>query len=189
MNLAETALLVVDVQMAFVLRDAKGAARTTRGAEEAIAHLIKAFREAGGQVIHIHHDSTDPDSAFKLGAEGGEVQPCAAPAPGEAIYVKHVNSGFIGTTLEADLRRDGISHLVICGATANHCVETTTRMAGNLGFDAYLVADAVWAYDATGPDGRSHAPEDVLSLTLSNLHEEFATVVSSGQVMGRLGLG
>lgn len=188
MKLSETALLVVDVQMAFALRDATGVARTTPAAEETIAGLLAAFRGAGGRVIHIHHDSTDPGSAFKLGTQGGEVQPCAAPSAGEAVYVKHVNSAFIGTTLEADLRREGVSHLVICGATANHCVETTTRMAGNLGFDSHFVSDAVWAYGASGPDGQSHSAEEVLSLTLANLDGEFATVAPASQVLGRLNL-
>jgi len=33
--------------------------------------------------------------------------------------------------------------MVVCDATANQCVESTTRMAGNLGFDALYVADGV----------------------------------------------
>ena len=58
------------------------------------------------------------------------------------VIVKRVNSAFIGTDLEGRLRAAGIETVVICGATTNHCVETTTRMAGNLGFDARGYRDA-----------------------------------------------
>ncbi|GAC1399362.1 MAG: hypothetical protein NVSMB49_09420 [Ktedonobacteraceae bacterium] len=52
-----------------------------------------------------------------------------------------MNSAFIGTDLEERLRRDGIAMLVITGLTTNHCGETTTHMAGNLGFDTYFVSE------------------------------------------------
>jgi len=185
-DLAKTALLVIDVQMAFVHRDADGAARTTPTAENNIQRLLDRFRSAGDKTVHIHHHSYQEGSPFIAGLPGAEVLEFAAPNGSETVYIKHVNSSFIGTNLEDDLRRDGIEHLVLCGATANQCVETTARMAGNLGFDTLYVADGVWAYGSIGPDGREHKIEDILSITISNLHGEFATVLSTDEVFNLL---
>ncbi len=96
---------------------------------------------------------------------------------------KQVNSSFIGTDLEERLRRAGISTLVIAGLTTNHCVETTTRMAGNLGFETYLVSDATATFDRRGPDGVLHTAEEIQAMTLTNLHEEFATIVMTEDVL------
>ena len=101
------------------------------------------------------------------------------------MIVKRVNSAFIGTDLETRLRADNIATLVICGATTNHCVETTTRMAGNLGFDARLVRDATWTFDRVGPDGDTHSAESIHAMTLSNLNGEFARIVSTSDVIAR----
>ena len=59
-----TALLVIDVQMAFVHRDESGAARTTPMAENNIRRLLERFRTAGGKTIHIHHHSHQKGSPF-----------------------------------------------------------------------------------------------------------------------------
>jgi len=45
------------------------------------------------------------------------------------------------------------------GATTNHCVETTARMAGKLGFDVKLVRDATWTFDLAGVDGERFSAE------------------------------
>lgn len=185
MDLSKTALLIIDVQMAFVQRDAKNEPRSAPEAEENIAKLLNCFRDKNLTIIHIHHHSTTNGSAFTAGKPGAEVQEFVAPHSGEAVYIKHANGAFIGTTLEQDLREQGIEHLIMCGATANHCVETTTRMAGNLGFDTYFIADGVWAYGDTGPDGKAHTPQEVHSMTLSNMHGEFATVVTTEDILGK----
>jgi len=173
--------------MAFALRDADGSPRSAPEAEENIAKVLAAFRAADLKICHIHHHSRVEGSPFTAGLSGAEVQDFAAPRAGEAVYIKHENSAFIGTSLEANLRQQDVRHLIMCGATANHCVETTTRMAGNLGFDAYFLADGVWAYGETGPDGKSHTAEEVHSMTLANLHGEFATVVATGDILAQAG--
>ncbi|NNE23566.1 MAG: isochorismatase family protein [Rhizobiales bacterium] len=185
-GLSTTALVIIDVQMEFAFRTIAGVPRSTPMAEANITSLLDAFRAAAGRVIHVHHHSHESGSPFTAGEPGAEVQAIARPQAGEAVYIKHVNSAFIGTSLEADLRREGVQQIVVCGGTANHCVETTARMAGNLGFDVFYVDDAVWAYGNTGPDGREHSPQDVLSATLSNLHGEFASVVKTGDILQRM---
>ena len=111
------------------------------------------------------------------------VQPFAAPTGDEAVVIKTVASGFVGTSLGSDLRADGVERVVICGATANHCAESTARSAGNMGFDTVYASDAVWAYGATGPDGTEHSAEQIHSVTLCNLHGEFANVLPVEEIL------
>ncbi|MCP5075191.1 MAG: isochorismatase family protein [Rhodobacteraceae bacterium] len=170
--------------MAFAHRDQAGATRSCPEAERNIATLIEHFRAKNLPIFHIWHNSTEPGSPFRPGTPGNMVQPFSAPVAGETVITKQVNSAFIGTDLEDRLRSAGISRLIITGATANHCTETTTRMAGNLGFDAIYVADGVWAYGQTGPDGVEHSPEAVHSMTIANLDGEFATVMTAEEVVG-----
>ena len=174
---SDAALLVIDVQMA--IDDPKWRPRNNPGAEAAIAALLAVWREEGLPIFHIRHASTEPDSVFRPERSGFQVMPAARELPGEPVIVKNVNSAFIGTDLEARLQAGGQHTLVICGATTNHCVETSTRMAGNLGFDARLVRDATWTYDRTGPDGDRHSAAEIHAMTLSNLSGEFARIVTT----------
>jgi nicotinamidase-related amidase len=182
------ALIVVDVQRAFDEWEAAGKRRNNPDAVARIVDLLKAFRASGAPIFHIRHEGTKPNSSFLPSRTGYAVKNEAREAPGEAVIVKRVNSAFIGTDLEQRLRAGGIATLVICGATTNHCVETTTRMAGNLGFDARLVRDATWTFDRIGPDGDAHSAEDIHAMTLSNLNGEFAQIVTTDDVIASLKL-
>ncbi|WP_256807320.1 MULTISPECIES: cysteine hydrolase family protein [unclassified Bradyrhizobium] len=181
------ALIVVDVQCAFDQWEAAGKRRNNPDAAARIADLLKAFRASGAPVFHIRHEGTKPSSSFLPTDPGYVVKDEAREQPGEAVIVKRVNSAFIGTDLEQRLRAGNIATVVICGATTNHCVETTTRMAGNLGFDTRLVRDATWTFDRVGPDGDAHSAEAIHAMTLSNLDGEFARIVTAGEVIAALG--
>lgn len=180
------ALIVVDVQRAFDEWEAAGKRRNNPQAVVRIVDLLSAFRDCGAPIFHIRHEGTRPNSSFRPDGTGYPVKDEAREMAGEPVIVKRVNSAFIGTDLEARLRAANIKTLVICGATTNHCVETTTRMAGNLGFDAALVRDATWTFDRTGPDGDAHSAEDIHAMTLSNLNGEFARIVSAAEAIAAL---
>lgn len=111
------------------------------------------------------------------------MKPEAEPLSTELLIYKAVNSSFIGTHLEMHLRSAKDAPLVICGLTTDHCVSTTTRMAGNLGFKTYLVSDGTATFERKGPDGKLYTAEQIHDTALASLHEEFATVVDTQSVL------
>lgn len=179
----KTALLVIDVQMALANEDAAGAERSCPEAEENIVSLLEKFRSSRDQVVHIHHHGVDPDDPFHPDAPGSASQPVAMPAEGEPVIIKTGSSGFVGTPLRKILRDAGIERVILCGATANHCVESTTRSAADLGFQPVYASDAVWTYSATGPDGISHSASQIQSVSMATLEGEIASVKCTKDIL------
>ncbi len=171
------ALLVVDMQLGF--DDPAWGVRNNPMAEANVAALLAAWRAASAPVIHIHHDSAGPGGLLQRGTPGHAPKPEARPLGSERAYCKRVNSAFIGTQLEADLRAFGIEALTIVGLTTNHCISTTARMAGNLGFDTFVVADATAAFARAHLDGRARPAEEVHNAALSDLQDEFAQIIDT----------
>ena len=186
---SETGLLLIDVQEGVDVLEHWGGPtgrRNNPGAEDAMVELLKAWRSAGLSVFYTQHDSREAASPLKFSEPSGAWKAGLEPADGETVVTKDVNSGFIGTSLELDLRRAGINRLVVAGFFTNMCVETTVRMAGNMGFDTYLAEDGCATTNRVGPDGSDRDPELVHAMTVANLHGEFCTALTCGQVLGLL---
>ena len=181
---SRAALLVIDVQEGF--SHPNWGPRNNPEAEVNIGRLLNAWRNSGRPVIHVHHDSSSPDGRFVPGMPGNKAKAAAMPHDREPVHRKTVNSGFIGTRLEQDLRAAGIDTLVIVGLTTPHCVSTTARMAGNLGFHAYVVEDATAAFDQVGLKGAKRAASEVHFAALSDLHGEFAAIVTTDLLLDSL---
>ncbi len=179
-----TALIVIDVQVGF--DSPIWGTRNNPNAEQNVARLIAAWRESDRPVFHIQHLSVNESSPLQPGLPGVEIKEIAAPLWHEPVITKRLNSAFIGTELEARLRQRGLLTVVVCGLTTNHCVETTTRMAGNLGFDTYLASDACAAFDRMGPDGVNYPAEQIHSVSLASMHGEFATVMTTEAIIADL---
>lgn len=184
-TLANTALILIDIQQGFDDLDYWGA-RNNPCAESNAVKLLQAFRLGAHPVVHVQHCSTTPASPLRPGQSGCEFKPEVAPLPGETIIHKQVNSAFIGTDLEARLRALDIGTVVIAGLTTAHCVSTTTRMAGNLGFRVLLAADACATNAQTGYDGRIYDAETVHALALASLHGEFSEVSDTAKLLHML---
>lgn len=182
-----TALLLVDVQKG--VNEVKyyggpSGKRNNHSAEENMRCLLAEWRRLGKRVAFTRHNSREINSPLKLELEtGNQIEGLEINGP-DIVVEKDVNSGFIGTSLELELRRSGINRLVVMGFYTNYCIETTVRMAGNLGFDTYLVHDACAAVNTLGHDGEYYEPDLVHNLSIASLHGEFCTAISKEVAMG-----
>ena len=177
------ALLVIDVQQGF--DDERWGRRNNLECEANVSSLITHFRSKGWPIVFVRHDSATPDSPLRPDQSGNNFKP---EVHGEAdlVVVKNVNSAFYGSPdLHSWLTDRSIQSVAICGIQTNMCCETTARMAGNLGYETLFVLDATHTYDLPGPDGVVISAEDLTRVTAANLHTEFATVVSTAEILNR----
>lgn len=175
------ALLVIDVQQGF--DDPGWGARNNPAAEANIGRLLAAWRGRRWPVVHTQHRSVEPDSPLHPDRPGFQFKRTASPLAGEPVFEKSVNSAFIGTGLEAYLRDRRIDSLVVVGLTTDHCVSTTVRMAGNLGFDTWLVEDAAATFDRMDATGNRLPAELVHAVNVGSLRGEFCRVATTERIL------
>lgn len=180
------ALLLIDIQKGFLDEDNWGGNRNNKDAEKISGIILKRWRELSLPVFHIRHSSIDPKSKLHESDPGFEFNDHVLPQNDEYIVTKNVNSAFIGTNLKEKLDFQNINTLVILGITTHHCVSTTTRMAGNFGYETYVVSDATAAFDRVGIHGEKYDAELVHLMALANLNEEFARVLNSEELINKL---
>src|SRR3712207_137181 len=178
------ALIVVDAQAGF--DDPWWGRRNNPAADENIAALVDAFAATARPLIFVRHDSVEPDSPLHPSRPGNRLKSYLTQVPQLEIH-KTVNSSFHGTPdLNAWLLEHRVRQLVVAGITTNHCCETTARVGGNLGYAVLFALDATHTFDRAGPDGQRHTAEQLATVTAANLHDEFATVVTTSQVLAAI---
>ena len=177
-----SALLLVDIQKAFLEKDYPGIIRNNEDAEFICGKILKKWRTLDLPVIHVRHSSTNPESKLHKSKPGFEFNDYVIPLNTEIVLTKKVNSAFIGTNLEDILFKGNINTLVIVGMTTNHCISTTVRMSGNLGFNTYLISDSTACYNTKGLNGEIIDCNTIYNSALASLQEEFATVIDSKEL-------
>ena len=176
------ALLLVDIQKAFLEKDYPGIIRNNEDAEFICGKILNKWRTLDLPVIHVRHSSTNPESKLHKSKPGFEFNDYVIPLKTEIVLTKKVNSAFIGTNLEDVLFKGNINTLVIVGMTTNHCISTTVRMSGNLGFNTYLISDSTACYNTKGLNGEIIDCNTIYNSALASLQEEFATVIDSKEL-------
>jgi len=181
------ALVIIDVQKAIDHPDwARHGPRNHPEAEARMAQLLGEWRSRALPIYHVRHDSREPGSHYRPGQTGNDFKRVVTPLADEGIIAKQTNSAFIGTGFEERLRNAGHTVLVIAGVITNNSVEATVRMAGNLGFETYLVEDACFTFARLDWDGLLRTAEEVHAMSLSNLNGEYCEVIRTDEAVQRL---
>lgn len=175
LDLAYTALMVIDMQKDFLYPNGFGAflgndTGLLLRAVEPTQRVLAAARQKGLLIIHTREghvpDLSDcPPAKRERWAPGtriGDVGPMGrilvqgeeghaiidelAPLPGEIVLDKPGKNSFYATNLDAILKEHNIRTLIITGVTTDVCVFTTTTGANDHGYDAVVLADCVASY-------------------------------------------
>ena len=182
----DAALIAIDLQNA--IDHPSWGERNNPDAEKNVAALLHAWRASRRPIYHIRHDSVEPASHYRPGQPGNEFKPLAQPLPDEIVIPKRTNSAFIGTDLEARLRTARQTLLIVTGVVTNNSVEATVRMAGNLGFNTFLVEDACFTFGRKDWTGTFRSASEVHAMSLANLDGEYCGVTRTAEVLAAIDL-
>lgn len=176
--LSKSALVLIDCQTTY-----REGIMQLDGVEPALqecARLLTRAREAGAPVIHIRHDA-GPGSPYDVTAPIGQIADVVAPAPGETVITKNFPSSFEQTSLDAELKKTGVSDVVLAGFMTHMCVNSTARSAFNHGYRPTVVAGAAATRALAAPGGGVLPAKTVHDAALSGLADLFAIVVASAE--------
>ncbi|MED3886785.1 isochorismatase family protein [Priestia megaterium] len=90
--------------------------------------------------------------------------------------------------IENHLKENKIEKVLIVGLTTPHYVSTFTRVSDNLGFETYLVSDATAAFAVKGADHAYYPAEQIHTVSLATLDNEFAKILTTEELIKKLNL-
>src|SRR5215510_8785208 len=131
-------LLMIDVQVGII-----DGFKAYRGNEvlDQINSLTHRARASNTPVIYIQHDGEN-GGPLETGSAGWQIHPAIKPETGDLIIRKKASDSFFQTSLQDELIKLNICHLVVTGCQTEYCVDTTVRRAVSNGYDVTLVSDA-----------------------------------------------
>ena len=139
-------LIVIDLQKGIVgLPTAHPAAEVVKRS----ARLARAFRWHGLPVVLVNVTSRAPGrTSFTrpmppFPPDWTELVPELEQQTGDILISKQRVGAFIGTSLDVDLRRLGVTQVFLTGVATSAGVEATARSAYDYGYNVVLVIDAM----------------------------------------------
>ena len=169
---SDSTLIIIDAQNEY----AEGKLKVTNAPEtrKAIASLLEKYRNAGGKIVHVVHQTPDGAPVFTPNTKLAEEFEELAPKNGEKVIGKNHPSSFADTDLHEHL---GGGKIVLTGYMAHVCVSTTARDAARLGYDVIIAEDAVGDRDIPGATGA-----EVTKMVMVELGDAFGTIVKSSEI-------
>ncbi|KAG8625333.1 hypothetical protein KVT40_007084 [Elsinoe batatas] len=171
----DSTLIIIDAQNEYA--SGKLQVSNAPSSRKAIASLLEKYRSAGGDIVHVVHQTPEGAPVFTPNTPLAEEFEELAPKSGEKVIAKHHPSSFADTDLDEYLKGKGQKKVVLTGYMAHVCVSTTARQGAQLGYDVVLAEDAIGDRDIPGVKA-----EELTRVALQEIADAFGTVVKSGDI-------
>jgi len=146
------ALVVIDLQKGIVGMSTVPPANQIIGR---VAQLARAFRDRGLPVVLVNvtgvapgRTDAGPRDLSSLPADWTQLVPELERHPDDCFVSKQRVGAFIGTSLDEDLRKRGVTQVFVTGVATSLGVESTVRSAYDYGYNVVVITDAVADRDA-----------------------------------------
>lgn len=168
-DMADTALLIIDLQGALV-----AGAHDAEACLARVAELAERARAAGAPVLYLRQRIDLPG----VPAELLDIHPAVAPQPDDTVLDKDSADSFLDTPLDGLLREHGVRRVVVTGFATEYCVDSTSRSALSHGYDIVLVADG-----HTTPQRPADSPLPSAAQVVVHHNAVFATIAYAGRTI------
>ena len=193
-----TALLIIDMQNAFVAPGAPIEVPAARAIVAPINRLARELRKRGVPVIWVLHENQGDGrdwpgffdsfvaparraAAIAALAPGSRLQmlyPELETSPNDSWVTKNRYSALIRGDFDHTLRQRGIDTLLVAGTKTNVCVECTARDAMMLDYKVALISDCTAALS-----------DEEHRATLENVIQQFGDVLTAEEALALLARG
>jgi nicotinamidase-related amidase len=190
------ALVVIDVQESFRARPLWQTINNPEIAKQ-VGRLVEKARADGDLVAWVLHTEPDTGTVFDPALGFVRLLDGLAPIPGEPTITKTSHNAFTTTNLQQVLTSAGVGEVIVCGIRTEQCVETTARVASDLGYQVVFAIDATatnpiehWSAPAGRTleqivaDPRTLSAEAVTERTAYALAGRFATIKTVEELTG-----
>jgi nicotinamidase-related amidase len=183
----DTALLLIDIQDSFKM-GGRWARRGNLDFEANVSRLLGTWRAARRPLFFILH--TDPDPGFRPGDVEFKLMDFLQRHDSEPLLVKNTRNSFTSTNLKERLDALGIRRLVMTGIQMEQCVETTTRIAADLGYEVDFVTDATQTFPIANPEtGEELSTAALVERTEFVLRGRFARIIRTADLVAEVEKG
>jgi nicotinamidase-related amidase len=179
-----TALVLIDLQQGItalptvhpadeIVRRSAALADAFRGHQLPVVATRVGFSADGGDVVRTRTAANAPMVTF--GAEGTVLRPELRLNENAILITKRGWNAFYGTELDLQLRRRGITGIVLAGISSSVGVESAARAAAERDYQLTIVTDAV-----TDTDLGAH------NNSLNAIFPKIAELATTGEVVAAL---
>ncbi|MFZ4832333.1 isochorismatase family protein [Rouxiella sp. Mn2063] len=179
--MTHSALLIIDVQRSFEQKDF-WQPEVLPDFQHSLSRLIDGCAIRNIPLVDIFHVSQGPfalDSGFVVPMAFLSHQP-------QATFYKHVHNSLTESGLDAWLREQSITHLIISGMRTEQCCETTARVASDLGYRVTFVSEATLTFPMTHANGRVFSAAEIIQRTELVLADRFARIADVDGALAEL---
>ncbi|KJK59325.1 cysteine hydrolase family protein [Saccharothrix sp. ST-888] len=193
------ALIVVDVQESFRARPLWETVSDPKIAHQ-VDRLVRLARRAGDLVVWVLHSEPGTGDVFDPALGHVRLMAELERRDEEPLIHKTSHNAFTTTNLQQLLTEHGIRELTLCGLRTEQCVETTTRLASDLGYLVTFAIDATATHPIPHRDAPAHrtaaelladprtlGTEEIIRRTEYALAGRFATIATVGELEAAAG--
>lgn len=173
------ALLIIDMQNFVIERIESGVNYFPLNSIDNMEKLLNRFRHHQYPILHVRHQTVEEGSALHPSSSSSFPMTAFTEQENEPVFIKNTSSAFASTFLKNHIDHAGISELIVIGAVAGYCVNSTVRMGSDLGIKMTVVSDAVISFDIANANLQA---EDILKVTIGLLDTEFAEIINSTEL-------
>lgn len=182
---SESALIVVDIQNEYYAgKDFRGQMVIPDGNKvlENSKKLVDYAHQQGMPVYFVRHMGPKDSPLFAEGSVYAQFHKDLQPSEQDVIITKATPSSFVGTDLDAQLKKKGIKTVIVIGLMTHMCISSTARDAVPLGYSVIIPEDATATRNLDSTDGVVDH-KTLQRAALAGVADVFAEIMTTKQVM------